>query len=62
MIEKSTLMRKASLCALGQSPVLPITTMLKYFKDEFIKHTDHNYKCAKCDESLRRYYSGHSAH
>lgn len=62
MIEKANLMRKASLCALGQSPILPITTMLKYFKDEFVKHTDHNYKCAKCDESLRRYYSGHSGH
>jgi NADH:ubiquinone oxidoreductase subunit F (NADH-binding) len=35
MIDKAQLMKKASLCALGQSPVLPITTILKYFRDEF---------------------------
>jgi len=57
LIKKSELMKNTSLCALGQSPVLPITTMLKYFKDEFLKHCDHNYKCAACDESLKTYYS-----
>lgn len=58
MMEKATLMKKASLCALGQSPIMPITTMLKYFRKEFEKHCDPSYKCAACDTSLRRYYTG----
>ena len=57
MVEKAKLMQVASLCALGQSPVMPITTMLKYFKDEFVKHCDSSYKCDACDESLKTYYS-----
>jgi len=60
MVEKAVLMKKASLCALGQSPVLPVTTILKYFRDEFARHTDRGYKCIKCDESMRRYYQGHT--
>ena len=58
LIKKATLMQKASLCALGQSPILPIRTMLKYFKDEFIRHCDPGYSCPECDRSLKRYYSG----
>ncbi|HPQ52950.1 MAG TPA: NADH-quinone oxidoreductase subunit NuoF [Spirochaetota bacterium] len=58
LVEKATLMQKASLCALGQSPILPIKTMLKYFKDEFIRHCDPEYSCPECDRSLKRYYSG----
>ncbi|HON77979.1 MAG TPA: NADH-quinone oxidoreductase subunit NuoF [Spirochaetota bacterium] len=58
LVEKATLMQKASLCALGQSPILPIKTMLKYFKDEFIRHCDPGYSCPECDRSLKRYYSG----
>ena len=57
MVKKSELMRTASLCALGQSPIMPIKTMLKYFRDEFEKHCDPGYKCAACDESLKTYYS-----
>ncbi len=30
-------MKEASLCALGQSPILPISTALKYFKEELVK-------------------------
>ncbi len=57
LIEKSELMQKASLCALGQSPVLPIKTMLKYFRDEFERHCDPLYVCKECDRSLKRFYS-----
>jgi len=62
LIEKATLMKKASLCALGQSPIMPITTMLKYFRSEFVKHCKPDYKCAACDTSLKRYYSGSHLH
>ena len=58
LVKKSELMKTASLCALGQSPVLPITTMLKYAREEFLKHCDHGHKCAACDESLKTYYGG----
>ncbi|PKL38484.1 MAG: NADH-quinone oxidoreductase subunit NuoF [Spirochaetae bacterium HGW-Spirochaetae-1] len=61
MIEKATLMKKASLCALGQSPIMPIVTTLKYFRKEFEKHCDPSYKCKACDASLKTYYTG-SAH
>jgi len=57
MVKKSELMKKGSLCALGQSPVMPIVTMLKYFRNEFEAHCDPDYKCEKCDISLSRYYS-----
>lgn len=58
MIEKAAVMKKASLCALGQSPVMPITTMLKYFRKEFLQHCDPKHKCPQCDRSLARYYAG----
>jgi NADH-quinone oxidoreductase subunit F len=56
MVEKATLMKKASLCALGQSPVLPITTILKYFREEFVRHCDPGYECPECDKTLARFY------
>jgi NADH:ubiquinone oxidoreductase subunit F (NADH-binding)/NADH:ubiquinone oxidoreductase subunit E len=59
MIKKAGLMKKASLCALGQSPIMPITTTLKYFKKEFLEHCDPNHTCPQCDRSLARYYTGH---
>ncbi len=58
LLEKSGLMKKASLCALGQSPIMPITTTLKYFRDEFVRHTDPKHQCAACDMSLKTYYGG----
>lgn len=58
MVEKANLMKRASLCALGQSPIMPIVTILKYFRDEFVKHTDKKHVCAACDQSLKTYYSG----
>lgn len=57
MVKKAEIMKSASLCALGQSPIMPIVTTLKYFRKEFEAHCDHNYKCAACDESLKTYYS-----
>jgi len=58
MIKKAELMKKASFCALGQSPIMPIATILKYFRDEFVKHADKNHVCPACDQSLKTYYSG----
>ncbi len=58
MVKKAELMKKSSLCALGQSPIMPIVTILKYFIKEFEKHCDTNYKCNACDASLKSYYTG----
>ncbi|MEA1964643.1 MAG: NADH-quinone oxidoreductase subunit NuoF [Candidatus Aerophobetes bacterium] len=38
MLLTAEVMQKTSLCALGQSPILPISTILKYFREEFIEH------------------------
>jgi len=35
--DTAKLMQKTSFCALGQSPVMPIASMVKYFGDEFEK-------------------------
>lgn len=35
MLEQAKVMAKTSLCAVGQSPVLPIRTALKYFRNDF---------------------------
>ncbi|TAL35048.1 MAG: NADH-quinone oxidoreductase subunit NuoF [Spirochaetes bacterium] len=56
MLDKASLMKKASLCALGQSPIMPITTILKYFRREFEKHCDPGFACGACDRSLKTYY------
>jgi NADH-quinone oxidoreductase subunit F len=58
LLSKASLMKKASLCALGQSPIMPITTMLNYFRKEFEAHCDPSHKCPACDKSLRKYYAG----
>lgn len=55
MVQKAELM-KHSLCALGQSPILPIRTILKYFRQEFAKHCDPAHKCPECDRTLQRFY------
>ena len=51
MIHKARLM-KHSLCALGQSPILPITTMLKYFRKDFERHCAADHVCPQCDRTL----------
>lgn len=51
MVKKARLMKNA-LCALGQSPILPITSMLKYFREEFERHCDPAYACSQCDKTL----------
>ena len=56
MIEKAQLMKQASLCALGQSPLLPIATMLKYFRHEFEQHCDPAHKCPECDNTLQTFH------
>jgi NADH:ubiquinone oxidoreductase subunit F (NADH-binding) len=60
MVNKAEFMKKSSLCALGQSPVMPIVTMLNYYRNDFEKHCDPNYSCECCDESLRVYYTGNT--
>ncbi len=56
LLAKSTLMKKASFCALGQSPVMPITTLVKHFRAEFEAHCRADHECEACDRSLARYY------
>jgi NADH:ubiquinone oxidoreductase subunit F (NADH-binding) len=34
LLEQSELMAKTSLCPLGQSPVLPIKSAIRYFREE----------------------------
>jgi NADH-quinone oxidoreductase subunit F len=60
LVTKATLMKKSSFCALGQSPIMPIETMLKNFRAEFEAHCRADHHCAACDRSLKRYYTqGH---
>jgi NADH-quinone oxidoreductase subunit F len=56
MIDTAKMMKLASLCALGQSPILPIETMIRNFREEFVKHCDPDYECPQCDASLQAYY------
>ncbi len=57
LLSISRLMQKTSLCALGQSPIMPITTMLKYFREDFDKHCQPDYECSACDASLAHYWA-----
>lgn len=43
ILEISTYMQQTSFCALGQSPIMPVSSAIKYFKDEIIEHT-----CGEC--------------
>lgn len=56
MISIAQMMKKSSLCALGQSPIMPIETMLRNFRTEFEDHCNPDYKCPACDRSLAHYY------
>ncbi len=38
LVKISEVMRDTSFCPLGQSPILPISSSLKYFKDEIFSH------------------------
>ncbi len=38
ILHTAKVMQKTSLCALGQSLILPISTILKYFREEVTKH------------------------
>jgi NADH:ubiquinone oxidoreductase subunit F (NADH-binding) len=38
LLRISEIMRDTSFCPLGQSPVLPISSALKYFRDEMVSH------------------------
>jgi NADH:ubiquinone oxidoreductase subunit F (NADH-binding)/(2Fe-2S) ferredoxin/NAD-dependent dihydropyrimidine dehydrogenase PreA subunit len=40
--ELSEFMESASLCALGQSAPFPVTSTLKYFRDEYLEHIKEN--------------------
>jgi NADH:ubiquinone oxidoreductase subunit F (NADH-binding) len=56
MVEKALLMKKASLCAMGQSPILPVTTMVRNFRQEFERHGHPDHNCPACDRTLQRLY------
>ncbi|MBP7865951.1 MAG: NAD(P)H-dependent oxidoreductase subunit E [Acidobacteria bacterium] len=58
MLEKARMMKKASFCALGQSPVMPVETMLRNFRAEFENHCNPGHACPACDRSLAQYYRG----
>jgi NADH:ubiquinone oxidoreductase subunit F (NADH-binding) len=55
MVQKAQLM-KNSLCALGQSPIMPITSMLRLFRDDFLRHCEPDHACPECDRTIERYY------
>ena len=57
MIKKAEMMKQTALCALGQSPIMPIVTMLKYFREDFEKHCNHDFQCEACSRSLEAYYT-----
>ncbi len=62
MLEKAQLMKKASFCALGQSPIIPLTTLLKAFRGEFEDHCRPGHACPACDRSLAQYYRSGRTH
>lgn len=43
MVNISLLMRETSFCPLGQSVYLPVTSAIRYFRDEFISHFKDKY-------------------
>jgi len=62
MVEKAQLMKKASFCALGQSPVVPLNTFLQRFRSEFEAHCQPGFACPACDRSLAQYYRAGGHH
>jgi NADH-quinone oxidoreductase subunit F len=62
MLETARLMKKSSFCALGQSPIMPVETMLKCFHGEFEAHCRPEYECPECDRSLAAYYPRGTSH
>jgi len=40
LLEQAELMAKTSLCPLGQSPVLPIKSAMRYFRNELEQTTN----------------------
>lgn len=48
MLEIATYMQQTSFCALGQSPIMPISSAIRYFKDEIIEHTYGKCRVGRC--------------
>ncbi len=48
MLEIATYMQQTSFCALGQSPIMPISSAIRYFKDEIIEHTYGRCRVGRC--------------
>ncbi|HON71991.1 MAG TPA: NADH-quinone oxidoreductase subunit NuoF [bacterium] len=48
ILEISTYMQQTSFCALGQSPIMPVSSAIKYFKDEIIEHTYGECRTGRC--------------
>jgi NADH-quinone oxidoreductase subunit F len=42
LLEQAELMAKTSLCPLGQSPVLPIKSAMRYFRNELEQTTNYS--------------------
>lgn len=48
MLDIATYMQQTSFCALGQSPIMPISSAIRYFKDEIIEHTSGRCRVGRC--------------
>jgi NADH:ubiquinone oxidoreductase subunit F (NADH-binding) len=48
MLEIASYMQQTSFCALGQSPIMPIASAIKYFKDEIIEHVYGKCRTGRC--------------
>lgn len=46
--EIASAMKVASYCALGQSPFLPLSTALRYFREEFVEHVHGKCRAGVC--------------
>jgi len=48
MLEIAFYMQQTSFCALGQSPIMPIASAIKYFKDEISEHVYGKCRTGRC--------------
>ncbi|MGB9683023.1 MAG: NADH-quinone oxidoreductase subunit NuoF [bacterium] len=48
ILEIASYMQQTSFCALGQSPIMPIASAIKYFKDEIIEHVYGKCRTGRC--------------
>lgn len=59
MLNISMIMKETSFCPLGQSVYLPVTSAIRYFKDEFILHFKDKYCISgRCKAKEKSYVGG----